>query len=261
VDAHEFREKLRSIAREKARKPGVKRREKGLTAPLCEVWPIKRTGGLTVAEPPWPEDIHKPTVGTLLFERALVVDIEAMGFRDLPVFLVGLAEVTAGGVKIEQYIAEHPDEEPALLEATAERLRESDLSLTYNGRAFDFPLLSARCTCCRVEWPDGLRHVDLLYPVRKRLGTELANCRLATVEAVLAGVNRRRDVGSDSVPELYKRYVGDGNGRVLLPVLEHNLVDTVATVLIYLELARRFPDEFEVSVELEEVAQRELFEE
>lgn len=179
------------------------------------------------------------------FESALVVDIEAMGLRDLPVFLVGFAEVTSDGVRLEQYIAEHPNEEPALLEATVRRLAAADPNVSYNGRAYDFPFLSARCTYCRVGWPEDIRHVDVLHAVRRHLSAALPDCRLSTVEAALAGVDRRRDVGSDSVPELYKRYVADGNGRVLVPVLEHNLVDTAATALIYLELARRFPEEFE----------------
>jgi uncharacterized protein YprB with RNaseH-like and TPR domain len=83
---------------------------------------------------------------------------------------------------------------------------------------------------------------------------------LTTVEAAVAGVDRCRDVGSDSVPELYKRYVADRNGRAFVPVLEHNLVDMAATVLIYLELARDFPGEFDVPVEFEGVSQGELFE-
>lgn len=261
MDAHEFRERLRSIAREKVRAPDARQRTKEPTAPLCEVWPTRRPGDLTIAEPPWPEEVREPMVKTLPAERALVVDIEAMGFRDLPVFLVGLAEVTAEGVEIEQYIAEHPEEETALLEAVTDRLRKGNLSVTYNGSSYDFPLLAARCTCCRVNWPGHLRHVDLLHIVRRRLGGELPDCRLATVEAALAGVDRHRDVGSQSVPELYKRYVADGNGRVLVPVLEHNLIDTAATALIYLELARRFPDELDEPVKLEEVDQGGLFEE
>jgi hypothetical protein len=44
-----------------------------------------------------------------------------------------------------------------------------------------------------------------------------------------------------------------------VPVLEHNLIDTAATALIYLELARRFPDEFEALVELGVDGQGELF--
>jgi uncharacterized protein YprB with RNaseH-like and TPR domain len=259
MDAHEFRERLRSIAREKVRAPDARRRAKEPSALLCEVWPTGRTAGLTVAEPPWPGEVREPKAGALPAERVLVVDIEAMGFRDLPVFLVGLAEIAAGGVKIEQYIAEHPEEEKVLLEAVTDRLQEGNLSVTYNGGSYDFPLLAARCTCCRVSWPEHVRHLDLLHIVRRRLGGELADCRLATVEAALAGVDRRRDVGSQSIPELYKRYVADGNGRVLVPVLEHNLIDTAATALIYLELARRFPDEFEALVELGVDGQGELF--
>jgi uncharacterized protein YprB with RNaseH-like and TPR domain len=244
MDAHEFRERLRTIAREKAREPRTGRGKKERTAPLSEVWPTERADRFTIAEPPWPEYVPEPAVDTVRFERALVVDIEAMGLRDLPVFLVGFADVTGKGVNLEQYIAEHPDEETALLEATVERLAKADLNVTYNGRAYDFPFLSARCTYCRVEWPENVRHVDLLHVVRRRLGAGLPDCRLSTVEAVLAGIDRRRDVGSDSIPELYKSYVASGNGRVLAPVLEHNLIDTAATVLIYLELARRLPEDF-----------------
>jgi uncharacterized protein YprB with RNaseH-like and TPR domain len=244
MDAHEFRERLRTIAREKAHGPRTGRGKKERSAPLSEVWPTERADGFTIAEPPWPEYVPGPAVDTVPFERALVVDIEAMGLRDLPVFLVGFADVTGEGIKLEQYIAEHPDEEPALLEATGKRLTEADLNVTYNGRAYDFPFLSARCTYCRVEWADSVRHVDLLHVVRRRLGAGLPDCRLSTVEAALAGIDRRRDVGSDSIPELYKRYVAGGNGRVLVPVLEHNLVDMAATALIYLELVRRFPEDF-----------------
>lgn len=259
MDAHEFRERLRTIAREKTRGTRTHRGKKERSAPLSEVWPTERADGFTMAKPLWPEYVPGPAVDTVPFERALVVDIEAMGLRDLPVFLVGFAEVTGEGINLRQYIAEHPDEEPALLEATVERLGGADLNVTYNGRAYDFPFLSARCTYCRVEWAESVRHVDLLHGVRRRLGAGLPDCRLSTVEAELAGVDRRCDVGSDSIPELYKHYVASGNGRVLVPVLEHNLVDTAATALIYLELARRFPDDFAVIGDVTVDNQRNLF--
>jgi hypothetical protein len=67
--------------------------------------------------------------------------------------------------------------------------------VTFNGRAFDVSLLSARYILNRLEDPlAGMPHLDLLFPSRKLAGHRLENCRLVTLENEILGFTRTGDV-------------------------------------------------------------------
>ena len=77
---------------------------------------------------------------------------------------------------VRQYFMRNPAEECALLVALAELLASYEMTVTFNGRSFDLPLLRARYTQNRRLLPlkDDLLllqaerpHLDLLMPARK----------------------------------------------------------------------------------------------
>ena len=68
---------------------------------------------------------------------------------------------------------------------------EPPVLVTYNGRAFDAPVLDGRATMHRRRAGfDALRHVDMLMPARRLYRGWLPSCRLADVEAQVLGLTR-----------------------------------------------------------------------
>ena len=57
-------------------------------------------------------------------------------------FMVGMAYVEDGGSVVEQMLIRHPAEERAMLAYLNEKLPRYPYLVTYNGRTFDWPVLS-----------------------------------------------------------------------------------------------------------------------
>ncbi len=169
----------------------------------------------------------------------LFVDIESTGLGGAGAiaFLVaaGRIEERAGveAFVLRQYLATSPPEEAGVLAAL---LEDADIAsgepvlVSYNGRAFDAPMLDERATMHRMRAGfDVLRHVDLLAPVRTGLRGAMASCRLCMVETEVLGATRpTTEVGGSDVPGWYFRYLRIGDARLLAPIVEHNALDVVA---------------------------------
>jgi uncharacterized protein len=165
-------------------------------------------------------------------ERTAFLDTETTGLAGgagTAAFLVGVALVRGDALCLRQYVMRDYDEEPALLQAVAEDLREVSHLVTFNGRGFDVPLLEARYRLNRARAPLAAAvHLDLLPPVRRLWGERFESCRLQALEAELLGLRRTGDVPGEEIPRLYFDYLRSRNGRGLAPVLEHNRLDVVS---------------------------------
>jgi len=60
------------------------------------------------------------------------------------VFLVGVGTYVEGAFRLRQYFLRNPDEEAAMLLALQPDLEAAHGFVTFNGRAFDLPLLETR---------------------------------------------------------------------------------------------------------------------
>src|SRR6185369_2450952 len=80
--------------------------------------------------------------------RALYFDTETTGLgggAGVLAFLIGIAWFDDQlRLHAEQFLLRSPGEEAPLLEAFAERLQACELLVSYNGKAFDLPLLNGR---------------------------------------------------------------------------------------------------------------------
>ena len=172
-------------------------------------------------------------------ERVLFLDLETAGLSNAPVFLVGLLWWRGGQLRVEQLLARHYAEEAALLCLTAERLARSDLLITYNGATFDVPFLKDRAIYHRrpelPELPEPM-HVDLLRQARDRFKGKLPDCKLQTLETHLCGRHRTDDVPSAQIPDRYHEFVASEDGRLLLPILQHNAIDLITLAELVGEL-------------------------
>ena len=84
-------------------------------------------------------------------------------------FLVGIGRYDDSTFRLTQFFLRDPIEEPAMLAALTELLQPLDTLVTFNGKAFDVPLLNARYITNRTDTPFArVPHLDLL-PLARRL--------------------------------------------------------------------------------------------
>lgn len=181
-------------------------------------------------------------------EQALFLDTETTGLASgtgTYAFLIGLGYYADDRFVVRQLFMRHPAEEAALLSALTDVLVRYPLWVTFNGRAFDAPLLATRYRCARGEPLSGPRyHLDLLPLARRLWRARLPSCALGVLERVLLGVERDRDIPSWLIPEAYFAYVRRAEVERLPAIFAHNAADllSMAGLLGYLDAALRAPD-------------------
>jgi len=178
----------------------------------------KRHGSFDLAELPDDGAVYLDTETTGL----------AGGAGTLP-FLVGIGRRTARGFEVKQYFARDFDEEPSVLAALAEDLRQASRLVTYNGKAYDVPLLESRYTLARLRTPfASLDHLDLLYDARRRWKLRYESCRLVELENQVLGIERQGDVAGHLIPHLYFEFLRTKRAHRLVPVFRHNAFDILS---------------------------------
>lgn len=164
-----------------------------------------------------------PRDGLLAFDTETTGLAGGTGTR---AFMIGAADWHAGGLRIRQLCITRLAAEEAMLEVFAGWLEPETVLVSYNGKSYDRPLLSTRYRLARQRDPlPGLRHVDLLHPVRRRYRGVWANCRLATVERELLGVLREDDLPGSEAPGAWLGYLRGGSAAKLRRVGLHNAQD------------------------------------
>jgi uncharacterized protein YprB with RNaseH-like and TPR domain len=115
---------------------------------------------------------RQPRLSELDLTRFLFLDTETTGLAGgtgTYAFLVGVGYHTEDGFRLLQLFMRDPLEESPLLEALTLALREREALVTFNGKAFDVPLLNTRYIANGTTSPLGdVAHLDLL-PLARRL--------------------------------------------------------------------------------------------
>ncbi len=180
------------------------------------------------------------------YRSAVFLDIETTGLGmgvGLVAFLVGLGTFEQDGFCVRQYFLRDYGEENALLYLLAQLLQGPDWWISFNGRAFDLPVLQARFTCAQQAMPLAeAPHLDLLPPARKLWRKRLASCRLTSLENGVLGLARQDDVPGYLVPELYFDYLRYGDATALRGVFYHNVMDIVSLVGLAAIIDQTFRD-------------------
>ncbi len=157
-------------------------------------------------------------------------------------FIVGLGFFAEEGFRLCQYFLRDPGDEPAMIEALAEHLLQFEALVSFNGRAFDVPILENRFILARIPPPTvGVPHLDLLHPARRLWHYRLPSCALSALEPEVLGVLRAQDdVPGGVIPYLYRDYLRTGDAREVKRVLYHNAVDVLSLVTLAARLCRAF---------------------
>ena len=171
-----------------------------------------------------------PSLQGVSMERALYIDTETTGLSGgagTVAFLVGIARFGAEGLVVEQLLVRQLGEEAPMLELLRERMEEADVLVSFNGKAFDLPLLRTRFVLSRIEPPTPKPHLDLLHVARRLHKPRGIDCRLVSLEDRILGFVRHDDCPSGEVSGRYLHFLRTGDARSLLGVIEHNAWDVV----------------------------------
>ncbi|MBK7929204.1 MAG: ribonuclease H-like domain-containing protein [Bryobacterales bacterium] len=156
-------------------------------------------------------------------------------------FLIGVGRITPEGFRLRQFFLRDFGEEPSVLEALTAELSTARTLVTYNGRAFDIPLLETRYRMNRARPPfASLDHVDLLYGARRMWRLRLENCRLQQLEREIIGFEREGDIPGDQIPTAYFDFLRGQGAAWLAQVFEHNALDIVTLACVAAVLPQRF---------------------
>lgn len=178
------------------------------------------------------------------------VDLETTGLSGgagTLAFLIGCGWFDdAGAFVTRQHLLIRFSDERAMLGAAARDLVRAGALVSFNGKAFDVPVLETRYLFHRLEWwGEAMPHVDVLHPSRQFWGrggpltptrrlqpgagsNAGQECSLASLERLVLGLRRGDDVPGFEIPTRYFQFVRSGDARLLAAVLEHNRHDLLA---------------------------------
>lgn len=164
-------------------------------------------------------------------EGLLILDTETTGLSGgvgTLAFLIGIAWVEGGQFHVEQFLMRDVPDEPGMLEAVRERIGRASTLLSYNGKAFDVPLIDSRLVANRQKPLVVRQHLDLLFVSRKLWKRRVGACSLQSIERHLLDFERENDIPGHLIPHAYFRYIADGIPHLMERVLEHNRQDLLS---------------------------------
>ncbi len=173
---------------------------------------------------------------------ALFLDTETTGLSGGTgtwVFLIGLGWFENDSFILRQYFLRHPGEEKAMLTHFTNTASRFNTLITFNGRAFDLPLIQSRqvlAGLARRTEPE--LHLDLLHCSRRLWKERLPSCSLRSLEEALLGLKRYGDIPGEEIPAVYFNYLRRGETARLKQVFQHNVLDILSMVTLLAQVAR-----------------------
>lgn len=174
-------------------------------------------------------------------EDLLFFDIETMGLRYCPVFLIGIGSFSDGNLKVKQLLARNLKEEKAIIQEFLDISEGFGSFVSFNGRSFDSRFISERMKNYGLEGDLNKPHFDVLHFSRGVWKKGIPNHRLGTLEKHVLNKERENDVSSAMVPQFYKMYLKNGNPGPLIPILKHNKEDIVSTAELLKKIDKDSP--------------------
>jgi uncharacterized protein len=210
---------------------------------------------------------REPRFHSMRMDEYAFLDTETSGLAGgtgTYAFLIGIGRFEDGDFHLVQFFMRDPSEEPALLEAAADFLAPCKALVSFNGKAFDAPLLTTRYTLHQIPVPiKNYAHLDLL-PLARRLWRDRLPSRALKYleENILLAPRTTEEVPGYEIPYIYFDYLLTGNASELAGVFYHNAMDVVALAVLMSHITSILEDPFSPLVEhgLDTVALAKFFE-
>jgi uncharacterized protein YprB with RNaseH-like and TPR domain len=174
-------------------------------------------------------------------EKILFFDVETTGLAGgtgtIP-FMLGFGFFDSGLFRVKVFILNDLNREEELLGKVDEFLgdREFSATVTYNGKAFDFPLMETRYILNRKRFPLLKKpHMDFLFPARTLWKYTYESRKLGYLGEIILGISRQEDVEGSQIPALYFNYLRTNQFSLLEKVVEHNALDLVGLSALMLQ--------------------------
>ena len=166
-------------------------------------------------------------------------------------FMVGVGCYGDQGFRLAQFFMRDPVEEPALLQALSDFLQGLEGLVTFNGKAFDVPLLNTRYTLNGMPSPLArMAHVDLLALARRLWRRRLASRALGCLETHILEITRtQEDVPGWYIPQMYFEYLRTGDARPLKGIFYHNAMDILSLAALLNHVAHLLDDPLSGGIE------------
>jgi len=180
---------------------------------------------------------------------ALFLDLETTGLSGgvgVVPFLVGLGYFRDSQFRISQFFLADLAEEERLVKELERFLIQMGFRsiVTFNGKAFDLPLLETRFILRRTALPlSGLPHLDFLFSARSLWGHKHESCRLYHLAQQILEAYREEDIPSAEIPHRYFEFLRTGDFSLVEPILYHNQEDLLSLLGVVISGAAMFSED------------------
>jgi len=187
------------------------------------------------------------------------VPIEDISFFDLETtglsggsgtiaFLAGIGWFAGSEfITAQIFIDDFPGEGAALDQIMA-MLAERSWICSYNGKAFDLPLLRTRCIMNGIRFSEKSGHIDALAASRRLWKRTLGSCALTVLEESVLGHSREADVPGSEIPRLWLDYsrmkaASEVSSELMMKmelVCSHNRTDILSLARLVLHIQKLY---------------------
>jgi hypothetical protein len=178
-------------------------------------------------------------------ERLRFFDLETTGLSGgtgTIAFLAAVGRVEKGEFALTQVFLEDFPGEPAFLAFLLPLLADDAVIVSYNGRAFDMPLLRTRCVMNGIVPPEPALHVDALFASRRLWRRVYGGASLGLLEREVLGLEREEDLPGAMIPEVWLSFAREGDHPLMRLVLSHNADDVVGLARLVAHAQALFDD-------------------
>ena len=152
------------------------------------------------------------------------------------IFLFGWARWYLGKWQLHQVLLQDYSYEPEFWQFVLEQMREARVLVSYNGLAYDQPLVSSRCILNGLRF-ESLEHIDLLYPARRLWKHILPSCSLGSIENHILLAQRIKDIPGSLIPSTFFEYLRQGSPcpatvQSMELVISHHEMDHWSMILL-----------------------------
>lgn len=154
-------------------------------------------------------------------------------------FLHAVAFFDEDELVLDQYfLASHSEESDLLQMLWRDHFQHHDTQVvSFNGKAYDWPLLLSRLIMHRVEADTDKRHIDLLPLCRRLWKNKLGSVSLTRVEEHVLSLHRIDDLPGREAPARFFAFANHQDATSLAPVFNHNAMDVCTLVTLMARIA------------------------